>query len=507
MDSPISTFWFNKANRNLWFNSTPENDKIVLDNTQIYFDNLEMVKTLPLIDQILFHDQLIRHYVRYHNLSKSIINDHNIIAIGLIKKRLPDIFETLTSIEKCFVLMPFRHSQFEFDRIKAIEIIEDCLSKDPKNPDFLRFYQASLERVRSPQIIIGDEVTFPQDLVCSSSLFKITDQTHGYDKITIVDIPDEFVTGFHQTINLDKPITISISGGSDSMLCLFIAHKLGYNIVALMIDYGNREEHSKEVELVAWFCHQLDVPFYVRRIKELKRSRDGTREFYEKVTKNIRFNSYKFLERPVILGHNLDDCFENCITNMMTQRSKDNLFGMLPESKQENVTIYRPVLGIPKKKIVEMCNLFKIPYLLDSTPKWSRRGQIRDIVVPALNQFDFNLIPRIMEFCQESSASLKDYQSLLDTFPILESINSKNQKTFTFALSPTFNTNPRFWQGMINRVTDMAKIQRVRISTIHSMIKQVSLDYSKNRELKVSLTTEIIAYFMISRTEIKLVVQ
>jgi tRNA(Ile)-lysidine synthase TilS/MesJ len=192
---------------------------------------------------------------------------------------------------------------------------------------------------------------------------------------------------------------------------------------------------------------------------------------------------------------------------MMTHRSKDNLFGMLPESKQENVTIYRPVLGIPKKKIVEICNLFKIPYLLDSTPKWSRRGQIRDIVVPALNQFDFNLIPRIMEFCQESSASLKDYQSLLDTFPILESINSKNQKTFTFALSPTFNTNPRFWQGMINRITDMAKIQRVRISTIHSMIKQVSLDYSKNREVKVSLTQELIAYFMISRKGVKFIVQ
>jgi tRNA(Ile)-lysidine synthetase-like protein len=509
--TPISDFWFNKSNRQFWFNSTPETDKIVLENTQIYFDDQSLVSKLSYVDQIIFHDQLIRHYVRFHNLNKSIVNDHNIIAINITQNILDssDEMDNLTSIEQCFVLMPLRHSSYESDREKVIKIIEQYLDLDPKNPDYIRFYQASLERVRNPQLIIGYD-HFPQELVCKSSVFMIKDHevySAWYNSINLEMIPPEFIEGFRQTIPIDKPITISISGGSDSMLCLFIAHKLGYKTIALMIDYGNREEHEKEVDFVAWFCKELDVPFYVRRIKELKRTRDGNREFYEKVTKNIRFGSYKFLNNPVILGHNLDDCFENCITNIMSHRSKDNLFGMRPKSEQEGIIIYRPVLKISKKRIVEMCNLFKIPYLLDSTPKWSRRGQIRDIIVPALNTFDTNLIPRIMEFCQESSESIIDYQRLLDTFPITESVNKKKQKIFSFTLTVPFNTNPRFWQGMLNKITDTAQLKRVRINTISSMIKSIENDYQSQRELKISLTTELIAYLATSRTEIKFIVQ
>jgi tRNA(Ile)-lysidine synthase TilS/MesJ len=288
------------------------------------------------------------------------------------------------------------------------------------------------------------------------------------------------------------------------MLCLFVAFKLGYNVIAMMIDYCNRSEHEQEIKFVKWFCHQLGVPFYVRKINELKRHRDGTREFYELVTRNIRFNSYKYLERPVVLGHNLDDCFENCITNIMTQRSKDNLYGMSPESEQYGVKIYRPVLAIPKKIIVETCNNFKIPFLLDSTPKWSRRGKIRDIIVPALNQFDTNLVPRIMEFCQSSSESLKDYQKLLATFPINQSTNKKGQQEFSFPLSKPFDTNPRFWQGMINRITDLAKIPRIKISTINSMINNVTDDIQKwnHQIIKVSLNVNLIAFVNLETNQI-----
>ena len=318
---------------------------------------------------------------------------------------------------------------------------------------------------------------------------------NSYQKISDIHIPIEFIEGF-KVIPKDQAITISISGGSDSMLCLFVAHKLGYNAIAMMIDYCNRSEHEQEIKFVKWFCQQLNVPFYVRKISELKRHRDGTREFYELVTRNIRFNSYKYLERPVVLGHNLDDCFENCITNIMTQRSKDNLYGMSSESEQYGVKIYRPVLAIPKKVIVQTCNTFRIPFLLDSTPKWSRRGQIRDVVVPALNQFDTNLIPRIMEFCQNSSESLKDYQKLLETFPIHQSINKKGQLEFNFPISKPFDINPRFWQGMINRITDIAKIQRVKISTIQSMINNIKTDLDTwgHQVIKVSLTLKLTAF-------------
>lgn len=522
----LTNFWL--SNRKLWFNSTPETDEFVLQNTTQYFKNDNLLNELTTLGQIIFHDQIIRHYVRHtiknetYKITKTqkadLIIFHNQKAIKLCNQLLESKeILTLTPIERCFALMPLRHSENEKDRILAIHIIEEYINMNinetqhPQNPDYLRFYQAALERVRDPYETIS-LLEFPISLVCKSSTFDISrflDTT--YSEIKIEDIPIEFIDGFKQTINsdsyTDSQITISISGGSDSMLCLFIAWKMGYKVKALMIDYCNRTEHSDEIDFVSLFCQKLNVEFYIRPISEMKRHRDATREFYETVTKNIRFRSYKFLGNPVVLGHNLDDCFENCITNIMTKRSKDNIFGMKPISDQIGVSIRRPLLAIPKSQIVSLCNRFNIPYLLDSTPKWSRRGKIRDLVVPALKEFDVNLIPRIMEFCSESSQSLQDYQDILETYPITKTeTETQIQTQLSFSInSSNFNTNIRFWQGMINRITDIFKIKRIRISTIESMITSIvkELNNQNNKkEIKISLSNDLISFINVARTEI-----
>ena len=551
----LCDFWF--KNREYWFNGTPETDEKVIEFASKYFNfkNLEntkliSIKELSLLGQILFHDQIIRHKVRFDvrfdnlemELSKSIIETNNLIAIKITNHLLKtNQIENLNPIERCFALMPLRHSSNEEHRIYVIKIIETFLEEEPKNSDYLRFYQASLERVRNPRLVIKDlsnPLIFPRELVCQSSIFNdipfddnvddnLDDNVDDniYEKFSLKDIPEEFVIGFLKAIPKKetkeikeaKNITISISGGADSMLCLFVAVKLGYNPVALMIDYANREEHSKEVQFVSWFCQQLNVPFYVREIKELKRERDETREFYERVTKNIRFNSYKFLGFPVILGHNLDDCFENCITNILTQRAEENLFGMRPVNDQfgdqQGVSLRRPILGITKSKIVEMCNKFSIPFLLDSTPKWSRRGKIRDNIVPAFKVVDENLITRMMEFCQKSSETLQDYQTLLSSIPIKE---IKDGYSIDIDISlESFNTNFRFWQGILNRITKMSGIEKIKDKTITHFIsttkeyleKEKSISRCSPTEIKISLLVNLTAHISITRNEILFIIK
>ncbi len=527
--SSLSQYW--TSNKQLWFNSTPETDYEVVENTYKYLNfgykesesniyNIDMVNKLPSLCKIIFYDQIIRHYVRHFKftdeLSNKIIQENLEKAITITKEFIENkTIYNYQPIEQSFILMPLRHSKNEDDRIHAIKIIEELLESNHKNPDYLRFYQASLERVRNPKLISKEDYKadkFPQYLVCASSSFNInTFLDTSYSNITISDIPQEFINGFNKSIPVNNDgqhpkITVSISGGSDSMLCLFIAHKMGYQVNALMIDYCNRNEHLDEIDFVAWFCTKLDIEFYVRNIPELKRERDSTRNFYEDITKKIRFRSYKFLNNPVILGHNLDDCFENCITNIMTQRSKDNLFGMSEISEQLGVSLRRPMLNIPKSRIVEICNKFNIPYLLDSTPKWSRRGKIRDIIVPALNTFDINLIPRIMDFCNESSKSLKDYQALLETYPIQESIHktrTKIQKQYTIEFTKPLNEKSCFWQGIINKITTKENINRIRISTIESMIKNVKKEMNNQNnknEINVSLSPELKMFINEART-------
>ena len=90
----------------------------------------------------------------------------------------------------------------------------------------------------------------------------------------------------------------------------------------------------------------------------------------------------------VLLGHNKDDCFENIISNIGNKNNYDNLSGMSILSNINNLNIWRPMLNIEKKEIIAYANNNNIPYLLDSTPKWSIRGKIRDNIKPAFENIN-----------------------------------------------------------------------------------------------------------------------
>jgi len=86
----------------------------------------------------------------------------------------------------------------------------------------------------------------------------------------------------------------------------------------------------------------------------------------------------------ILLGHNKDDCFENILTNISNKSNYNNLSGMEILKEIDGINMWRPFLNIEKKYIISYAIANKIPFLYDSTPKWSVRGKIRDIIKPAL---------------------------------------------------------------------------------------------------------------------------
>ena len=94
----------------------------------------------------------------------------------------------------------------------------------------------------------------------------------------------------------------------------------------------------------------------------------------------------------VLLGHNKNDCFENIITNIINKKDYNNLNGMNIFTEINNIIYWRPILNISKYEIICYANNNNIPYLKDSTPKWSIRGKIRDNLVPLYNNLKINSI-------------------------------------------------------------------------------------------------------------------
>jgi tRNA(Ile)-lysidine synthase TilS/MesJ len=105
------------------------------------------------------------------------------------------------------------------------------------------------------------------------------------------------------------------------------------------------------------------------------------------------------------MGHNQDDCLENIFTNIAHKNKYENLNGMLPITCQDGINFLRPLLDTPKDDIINFARQYNIPYLPTSTPSWSQRGQIRNTIVPCLDNWDKNFVPSMFSL-SETMASL-----------------------------------------------------------------------------------------------------
>jgi len=197
-------------------------------------------------------------------------------------------------------------------------------------------------------------------------------------------------------------ICVSLSGGVDSMVLL---HKVLYEplfaiksheVSAVHINYNNRPTCADEVKFVQEYCHLHNVQLDVENISHITRSRDASRTAYEDETRKIRFDAYARQNCPVLLGHNFEDTVENIISNIASKRNLHDLKGMQFQSFEKNVEIIRPLLETSKINIYEYASKHGISHLEDSTPKWSRRGKLRDHVIPTLNTYEPNFIKGLL---------------------------------------------------------------------------------------------------------------
>ncbi len=425
----IYTFW--QSNSELWFNASQDDDKYIYDNFFDYLNNkydiISMNKKEWTSYCILF-DQLLKHFNRVLNSQMEALDDfvdNCYINYNKFKNDFNDF-------EFMFCLMPIRHTH----KLVHVEFVLNetwerlVLNKD--NQFIRKFLIATYERyikcttennlinyVNDGTIFIHYEILdkiSPKD-------FSIMISDNNDNQLYLC--MDKFI--INNNLN-DSHITISLSGGVDSMVCSHLIKQLtkkytNFKISAIHIDYYNRPECKYEEELLIWWCNTiLEIPLYIRRIEEINRPKCmeyELRDLYESYTKDVRFSSYININLGinntyVVLGHNKDDTIENIFTNTASQSHYENLLGMTSVSYQEykdkDICFLRPLINIPKSEIYEYAINHNIPFLQDSTPKWSQRGKIRDIVKPALNEWN----PLIFDGLINLSAKMSQMTLLIE---------------------------------------------------------------------------------------------
>ncbi len=152
---------------------------------------------------------------------------------------------------------------------------------------------------------------------------------------------------------LDDPIGIAVSGGSDSLALLILAHcwasGQGRTLVAFTVDHGLRPEARDEAEAVGRLCAGLGIDHQILRLEgapprqsALRRLRHGA------LARALREKSGTLL----LTGHTADDQAETFLMRARQGSGWYGLAGMRPLSlspvwpEGEGVFIARPLLGV-----------------------------------------------------------------------------------------------------------------------------------------------------------------
>jgi tRNA(Ile)-lysidine synthetase-like protein len=458
--------WINR--KKYWFNQNNENDKYLSHNYSFLIDLYSYeIHSKPILG-IIIYDQLTRHYYR-NEYNSHILIYFNRKALEIANKHKTELFiNNLCLNDWIFYMLAYRHSNI---RANLLFVMKECWKRQPLP---IKFIKATYSRAN-----FKEELDFYRDNTIIDFDLSILDN-HSSNEISLNQL---YKIGNFEDIK-SNIIILSLSGGVDSVVCLFNLVSLYPNkkIIAVHINYNNRKEVEEEVKFLRNLCCYFKVDLYVRKIDEITRHIcmcNDLRDIYESYTKKIRFNCYKYFgELPiVILGHNKDDCFENILTNIAYNSKYENLIGIEYSSIIDNINFIRPLINVSKNDIYKFAITHNLPYLKNSTPNWCQRGKIRNEIVPVLNNWDNRIIDGLFNL----SEVMKNYNEIL-----IKSIEYFKENEI--GLIENLNTSKLYWKH------GLYKLFKVYISnkSLNTLIERLNLWKGKYNTIDINKKTCII---------------
>jgi tRNA(Ile)-lysidine synthase len=201
----------------------------------------------------------------------------------------------------------------------------------------------------------------------------------------------------HELLAEGPRVVVGVSGGADSMVCLAVLHRLGYDVHALHVNYGLRPGADADEALVRDWCTvpSPPVPLTVVSCDPTTRAQQAGASL-QAVAREQRYRALaeaaqRIEASAVAVGHHRDDQAETLLLNLLRGSGPEGLAGMPPARPLDDapgVRLVRPLLDVARTDIEAYADRAGIPWREDPSNQDSTydRAVLRTEVLPLLQK-------------------------------------------------------------------------------------------------------------------------
>tara|TARA_B100000700_G_scaffold93679_1_gene105710 strand:+ start:7956 stop:8981 length:1026 start_codon:yes stop_codon:yes gene_type:complete len=160
---------------------------------------------------------------------------------------------------------------------------------------------------------------------------------------------------FEKNIKIKQAFIVAVSGGPDSLALAFFTkvYSIKYNLRCryFIVDHKLRKESTKEAKKVKKILNNFDIKAEILTWNGKKPSKN-IQSLARKKRYDLLFSKCKKLKiANLIIGHHLDDLFENFFIRMIRGSGLKGLVSLEKKTNISSINLIRPLLDFEKKNL------------------------------------------------------------------------------------------------------------------------------------------------------------
>jgi len=217
---------------------------------------------------------------------------------------------------------------------------------------------------------------------------------------------------FESELNINKNFIVAVSGGPDSIALSFLAKiysiKKSIDVKYFIVDHRLRKDSTSEAKHVQKNLKNFSIKLNILTWKGTKPSKNIQSIARDKRYELLTHIAKKYRIQNILLGHHLDDLFENFFIRILRGSGLQGLISLDRETQKNQINLIRPLIKIDKKDLIYISNYIFGSYIKDPSnedDKFKRvkiRNFLEQLSLEGLDRKKFFLTIKNLKFANEN---------------------------------------------------------------------------------------------------------